>query len=273
MGLPDDYSDGMARSSSDEALVVERIRASLLRAPAPEVAAAHLAAMAGAAVRNAPPSELGERGNTMRTFTRKRALVLAAVASMALGAGLAAAVTLPDRASDRAWEVQAAKAAKAHGQEVPAVQSSAHGQAVSGVARDDSTEGCEHGRAVSGMASTKAADNRNADGPGHDPCEKSRAGGIKAAKVKTGPRGKALGHGEPPGKRVGQTDQAGGRGKGKSATGGSSGVTEGTTAGSTGETTGTTDGGSASDTTSPSPEPEPSPTTEPSPTAEPSPTP
>jgi hypothetical protein len=251
MRRPDDYSGEMNRSSSDEIHVAERLRGALVKAPAPEVEAAHLVSMAAAVEVVAAAAELKERGNDMRSFTKKRALVLAAAATLALGAGLAAAVTLPDQASDRAEEVQAAKPAKTNGQDGPSVASSAHGQAVSDLARDDSTRGCEQGRAVSDLASSKAADNRNNDGPDHDPCEKDGNGGANRA------TGKAWGHGDPPGRRIGQAKQAeakvkpaqaGGVGHGRGGSKSDAAATD--TAGTTG-TTGTTGGG----TTEPSPEP------------------
>jgi len=270
MPRPDDYSDEMDRLSSDQDRVMERIRGELLRPPAPEVAARHLAAMAAAVERVAASAELGERRNAMRGFTRRRGVVLAAAAALALGAGLAAAVTLPDQASDRAEEVQAAKPPKANGDR-PSVQSSEHGQAVSALARDDSLRGCEHGRAVSDLASSKAGDNRNNDGPDHDPCEKDgNAGPNRAA-------GKAWGHGEPPGRKLGHTkDRPGGQGNGPSTAnaggvghgrGGSKSDASTTDAGGTAGTTGTTDGGTTAPSPEPSPEPSPTPTPEVSPTS------
>lgn len=264
MRRPDDYSGEMDGLSSDQDQVVERIRGELLRPPAPEVAARHLAAMATAVERVAAPAELGERRKAMRAFTKKRALVLAAAAALAVGAGLAAAVTLPDQASDRAEEVQAAKPAKTNGGG-PSVESSAHGEAVSALARDDSLQGCKHGRAVSDLASSKAGDNRNSDGPSEDPCEKDGNAGVNRA------TGKAWGHGDPPGKRVGHTKQAvvkdkpaqaGGVGHGR---GGSK--SDASTTDTGGTTAGTTDGGTTAPSPEPAPEPSPTPTPESSPTA------
>jgi hypothetical protein len=265
MRLSGDYSGEMDRVSSDEAQVIERIRGSLLRAPTPEVAAAHMVAMATAAARNAAPAELEERGNDMRSFTKKRTVVLAAAAVLALGAGLAAAVTLPDQASDRAEQAQAEKAAGTNGQ--PSIDSSAHGDAVSAVAHDDSVQGCEHGRAVSDVASSKAADDRNSDGPRHDPCEKNDNAGPNRAK------GKARGHGEPPGRKLGHAKQdaakAGQSSKIKSSGGAGSQGADHRSDGS-GKSKGSTvvesDPDGATSEPSPAPEPSPTPTTEPSPT-------
>ncbi|HEV3475535.1 MAG TPA: hypothetical protein VG602_09230 [Actinomycetota bacterium] len=249
----------MDRLTFEETQVMDRLRGALLTAPAPEVAAAHLASMAAAAESVAGAAGVEERGNAMRAFTGRRGVALAAAAALALGAGLAAAVTLPDEASERAEEVQAEKAAGTNGQDDgPSVQSSTHGDAVSAVAQDDSNRGCEHGRAVSDVASSKSADNRSSDGPKGDPCEKNEKAGAKGA------GGKAWGHGDPPGKRVGQTKparvapvkdkpaKAGGAGHGR---GGSK--SDDSTADTTGATDGTSEGGT---TTAPAPSPEPSPT-------------
>jgi hypothetical protein len=250
MRRADDYSGEMDGLSSNETQVVDRLRDALLKAPAPEVAAAHLTSMAAAVDRTAAAG-VGERRDRMRAFTRRRRVALAAAAALALGAGLAAAVTLPDQASDRAEEAQAAKPAKTNG-DGPSVQSSDHGDAVSALAQNDSLQGCEHGRAVSDLASSKADDNRNNDGPDHDPCEKDGNGGANRA------TGKAWGHGDPPGRRIGQAKQAeakvkpaqaGGVGHGRGGSKSDAAATD--TAGTTAGTTGTTGGG----TTAPSPEP------------------
>jgi hypothetical protein len=109
------------------------------------------------------------------TVTRKRVTLLGVAAVLALGMGAAAAVTLPDQASDRAREVvgslphpQPTGTGPPSG--VPPENANDHGEAVSGVAQDDSLEGCEKGAAVSAVASSKAADNRQDDPPGPDPC-------------------------------------------------------------------------------------------------------
>jgi hypothetical protein len=121
------------------------------------------------------PTHVGSRRATMATFTRNRLTVLGVAATLALGMGVAAAVTLPDQASDRAHEVvgslpdpQPTGTGPPPG--VPPEDANDHGEAVSSVAQDDSLEGCEKGAAVSGVASSKSADNRQDDPPGPDPC-------------------------------------------------------------------------------------------------------
>ncbi|MGH2711422.1 MAG: hypothetical protein ACRDH9_09500 [Actinomycetota bacterium] len=182
MGHPDDYRDEMERLTSQEAdnvlsgvptsaaaargavEALERLRGELLVVPEPEVAQRHIAAMRAAA----RSDSLHEGGIPMRRRNRKRLASLALAATLVLGAGIAAALTLPDQASDEAKErvadVQPPSQGPSNDGSSNADEASAHGKAVSAVARDDSTKGCEHGRAVSEAASSKAADNRQNDG-------------------------------------------------------------------------------------------------------------
>jgi hypothetical protein len=186
MEHPDDYRDEMdrlttqtaedvlsgRRSSGGAARVAgaaaDRLRQALLVPPSPQLAERHLAAM-----RAATGSPGIRRGNAMQMRTRKGFATLGLAATLVLGAGLAAALTLPEQASDEAKEQVADVQLPAQatgpgtggsGNDGASAQASDHGKAVSAAAQDDSTEGCEHGRAVSEIASSKADDNRKNEG-------------------------------------------------------------------------------------------------------------
>ena len=152
--------------------LVRELREHLLSDLEPEAARLHVAAMVQAAGER--PAQTSRR-TAMAMFRRNRLTVLGVAATLALGMGVAAAVTLPDQASDRAQEVvgslphpQPTGTGPPSG--VPPADANDHGEAVSGVAQDDAFEGCEKGAAVSGVASSKSADNRQDDPPGPDPC-------------------------------------------------------------------------------------------------------
>jgi hypothetical protein len=199
--------------------LVRELREELLSDLEPEDARLHVAAMVQAAGER--PAQASRR-NAMAMFSRNRLTVLGVAATLALGMGVAAAVTLPDQASDRAQEVvgslphpQPTGTGPPSG--VPPEDANDHGEAVSGVAQDDSFEGCEKGAAVSGVASSKAADNRQDDPPGPDPCLQGPPNDPGGAnKGSDGPTG--IGGGGAVGGSA-----AGGGGSGGSAAGGGGG--------------------------------------------------
>jgi hypothetical protein len=190
MDLFDDYQDEVERLSPEQidavlsgedpssrplATLIQDVRVVLLEDPAPEIAARHLAAMAEAAETkrgwNAAPAPVTR---SLRPSPRRRASALVLAAALLLVAGIAAAVTLPE------------KAAKPDQDTVPSVAPSLapapgdlsadtnHGQTVSDVARDSTLTGCEKGQAIAGVASAKAAEKRKNSSQENDPC--SRAG-------------------------------------------------------------------------------------------------
>jgi hypothetical protein len=198
MDLLDDYRDEMDALSSEQveavisgrvprepaaaraATLVEDLRDALREEPSPEVARAHLAAMAAAA------EESGftrSRRLTMPAVTRRRIGGLTLAATLVMGGGLAAAVTqpeLPDQASEEAW------ANVGQGPEV-ASEASAHGKAVAAVAQDPTLEGCQKGQAVAEVASSKADDHRQ-DEADRDPC-------VQVERVDGGENGSGSGNG------------------------------------------------------------------------------
>ena len=190
MQPPDDYRNEMDRLSSHEAdrvlsgdppasgpgrtaaALVETLRADLLIVQDPDVARRHLATMRAAAAASARDRV----GIPMRPRARKRLASLALAAALILGAGIAGALTLPDRApevaKDRVFDVEpnGPKPGKVD-EGSSSDDASSHGKVVSTIARDDSTRGCEHGRAVSEAASAKSADNRANEGGHRAACE------------------------------------------------------------------------------------------------------
>lgn len=236
MRLPDDYRDEMDRLSSQDAdevlaghrrgsgaarvagAAADRLRQELLVTPSPEVAERHLAAMRAAL---SDPEIQG--GSSMRVRARKRFATLGLAASLMLGAGIAAALTLPDTAAERAKEntadVEAPQGPGNQGDDANTQSeiASEHGKAVSEAAKDDSTEGCEHGRAVSDLASSKADDNRKNHGDKPGDCGPSRGNGAAASAAK-GDNGN---HGQGNNGKAGQRGNAGGsNGGGSSGNGG-----------------------------------------------------
>jgi hypothetical protein len=182
MGLLDDYLHEMDALSPDlveavlagravpepaaarVAALVESLRGAPPEEPTPEVAERHLAAMAAAA------QEAGltrSRRLGMHLLTRRRIGGLAVAATLMLGGGIAAALTLPEEASDIAdHNVPAEPAIEAGMPPVQVQQGSAHGQAVSQTARTSAAEGCEKGQEVAEVAS----ENADEQGPAVDPC-------------------------------------------------------------------------------------------------------
>lgn len=201
MRHPDDYRDEMERLSSQEAeeilsggppssaaargadTAVKRLRSELL-APLPQgIEERHLAAMRAAA------ANAGSIGDPMRKRTTRGVAALGLAATLVLGAGLAAALTLPEQASDvakeRVAELDPPVGPGDGGQEEPSAEASSdHGKAVSAVAKDDSTKGCDHGRAVSEVASSKAEDNRKNEGDHPGGCGPSQGNGAAASAAK-----------------------------------------------------------------------------------------
>jgi hypothetical protein len=227
MAHPDDYRDEMERLSSQDAddllsggrpkaaaarvaaAAADRLRRELLVTPGLEVSRRHLAAMRAAA----GSENLRKGGTAMRKQAKKRVAALGLAATLVLGAGIAAALTLPDQASDeakeRTAEVEAPNGPGNQGENgsIQSETASEHGKDVSAVAQDDSLQGCEKGRAVSAIAASKAEDNRKNEPNGSDPCAASdgyNAGGL--GKSNAGGQGKSNAGGQ--GK-----SNAGGQGK------------------------------------------------------------
>jgi hypothetical protein len=138
---------------------IRDIRHDLLEDPEADVAARHLAEMneAGREERSKAVSTSNDRRDSMRSISQRRLAVLATGAVLVLGVGVAAAVTLPDQASDTAKDAVSNDHAE-------------HGQAVSDTARNTSLQGCEKGQAVAAQASGKTI-------PAHDPCGHSTGNG------------------------------------------------------------------------------------------------
>jgi hypothetical protein len=218
MGSPGDYTDDMdrpdsrlieaalrGRSTGDPALdraaqLVADVRLALLEDPGPEVAARHLTAMAVAARAGGESGAVPARG---RPGGRRRIAGLALAATLILGAGVATAITLPDRASDRAEEAVAEAPGRGGSESEPVPietsEASAHGQEVSELARDDSLPGCEKGQALSDLASSNADGHRNDDPERNDPCAMGQGGGSAGG----GDRGEeASGHGRTTGQEA-----------------------------------------------------------------------
>jgi hypothetical protein len=142
------------------AALVRDIRRDLLEDPAAHVAARHLAAMNEAGREeegSRTVSTSKTRRDSMRPINQRRLAVLATAGLLVLGVGVAAAVTLPDEASETAKDA------------VPSGDPAEHGKAVSDTARNTSLEGCEKGQAIAAQASSGRVR------PAVDPC--SRGGG------------------------------------------------------------------------------------------------
>ena len=236
MSHPDDYRDDMERLSSQEAdeilsgsrpaagdarvagVAVQRLRTELL-APVPAgTERRHLAEMRAAAVNG----ELTE--GPMRKRKTKSLAALGLAATLVLGAGLAAALTLPDQASEVAEEriedLDPPVGPGDGGQGQPTVEeANDHGKAVSAVAKDDSTKGCEHGRAVSEAASSKADDKRKNDGDHPGECGPGQGNGAaaSAAKGNNGNHGQANNGNHGEGNNGGGSTSAGSRGQSSDA--------------------------------------------------------
>jgi hypothetical protein len=233
-----DVDEPTARLSS----LIHELREELLADIPPEVVERHLASMSAAGGAEPAPTT---RRKVMPPFTRKRAALLGLAATLILGMGVATAVTLPDQASDRAKEIVGALPIPGPTGSVPptdpAGEANDHGEAVSGVAQDDSFEGCEKGMAVSEVASSKAGDNQP-DGP--EPCGTGEDGGEAVST-----QGAGAGSGGPGGGGGGGGSTAGGgsgSGSGGSEGGGGSGGGGSTAGGGSGSGSGGTDGGGGS---------------------------
>ncbi len=227
MDLFDDYQDEMDGLDSQQieailsgrdpddpvaeraSVLIGEVRRALLEEPSPEVAARHLAAMEAARDEAAPgraPGPAPRRKKGVRLLTRRRVAALGLAATLVLGAGIAAAIALPDRADDKTREVVPEDAPPdAAPPEDPAGGASEHGDAVSGTARDTSVGGCEKGQAVSGVASAKASEHRRDQAERPDPCAQAgqaptgpaRSGGSGGGGSGTGSGGDS-GSGGPP---------------------------------------------------------------------------
>ncbi len=223
MDLFDDYQDEVERLSPEQieailsgeetsssyplTALIEDVRLGLLEGPPPETAARHVAAMVSAA----RDEQLGRatipavRRRSMRLVTRRRVAGIALAATLVLGAGIAAAITLPERVGERAKEVVPTVVPP----ETPAArelpEEASHGQAVRTIATDPSLEGCEKGRAVAAAASAKAADVRNNPPKEIDPCARSDVQGAAKSRAAGDAPGRS---GEAPG-RSGSKPEAG----------------------------------------------------------------
>jgi hypothetical protein len=236
MGHPDDYGDEMEKLTSQDAddllsggrpkaaparaatAAVERLRRELLVTPGLEVSRLHLAAMRAAA----DSESLHAGGSAMRNRARKRVAALGLAATLVLGAGIAAALTLPDQAADQAKEniagLEVPKGGPGNLGENGGIQSehaSEHGKAVSDLAHDESLEGCEKGREVSELASSKADNRKNESNGKDDPCTAnadSNTGGLGTSNA--GGQGKSNAGGQGKSNAGGQgKSNAGGQGK------------------------------------------------------------
>jgi uncharacterized membrane protein YgcG len=227
----DDLTDGevevvlsgaepIGASAGRAAAALSEIRRALQTEPDPEVAARHLAAMVAAA--GVPPESrraqvAGARSLVTRRASRRRTAGLALAAALFLGVGIAAAVTLPDQAPERARTVVPGESNPPEGV-LP--EASAHGQAVSEVARDPSLTGCEKGMAVSKVASAPAADHRQDGAERPDPCTQAERETPQAGSG--GESGSARGSGSGGGSG-GDGSGEGGSARGSSSGGGSGG--------------------------------------------------
>jgi hypothetical protein len=165
----------------------------------------------------------------MRNRANKRVAALGLAATLVLGAGIAAALTLPDQAADQAKEnIAGLEVPKGEGQgsqENGGIQSqtaSEHGKAVSDLAHDESLEGCEKGRDVSDLASSKADDNRKNEPNGKDPCAANEGANASGrGQSNAGGQGKSNAGGQGKSNAGGQGKSNAG-GQGKSSAGGQS---------------------------------------------------
>ena len=157
---------------------------------------------------------------------------LLVAATLVVGAGTAGAVTLPPEVPDAAdeqvadlilvelppieesvpgeappeEELREEPPEEGEGAEEEGASASAHGKAVSEVARDDSLQGCERGQAVAAIASSKSQGHRQDETDRPDPCSRGNHGNGE------GPPAFVLdaGHGPPnPGEGGGESSMEG----------------------------------------------------------------
>jgi hypothetical protein len=214
--------------------LIGEVREELLAEVPPEVANRHLAAMA------AQGWDPGASANSRKgiRFDRRRAALLGLAATLALGMGIAGAVTLPDQASDRAQDVLGSLPIPGPTGSVPPTDppgdANDRGEAVSEVAQDDSLERCEKGMAVAEVASSGAVD------PEVDPCEQGDQDDGSSTEGSGGGSGGSDG-GSGGG---GSTEGSGGGSGGSDGGSGGGGSTEGSGGGSGGPDGGSGGGGS-----------------------------
>jgi hypothetical protein len=226
MDVFDDYQDDVERLSPEQIEAIlsgeetssstpltalfEDVRLGLLEHPSAETTARHVAAMVSAAreVQLGAATAPGARKRSMRLFTRRRLAGMALAATLVLGAGIAAAITLPPRAADRAREVVPSIVPPETPPPEQLPEQASHGQAVSSFAKDSALQGCEKGQAVAAIASAKAAEARNNPAKTVDPCSRSEIqGNAKSGRPLDSP-GRS---GEAPGRSPGSRPKAGGR--------------------------------------------------------------
>jgi hypothetical protein len=165
------HVDAMAAAMADDSdrpVAFER----KLEAPETAVTSIELSRKVPTTLERKGSTELASSGSvtrlerkTSRSFPARRRLVgSAAVASVLLTGGLAAAGELPAPA-----QAAVSKVVSFVGIHVPDGHDASknHGSDVSGVAHDPGLTGCEKGAAVSAAASSNAADHRSSDGNGH----------------------------------------------------------------------------------------------------------
>jgi uncharacterized membrane protein YgcG len=203
--------------------VVRDLREGLLADVPAAVAAGHLEAMA-AARRSEPADAIPERRSDVRAMTRRRVTLLGLAAALIIGGGLmAAAVTLPDRASETARQVLGDLPIPGPTGTPADPSANDHGQAVSELARDDSIQGCEKGTAVSDLASSKADEFRQDPGSPVDPCVQGGDDGTTASARGSGGGGGSGGTGGGGGSGGGGSEQGSGGGGGSGGTEGGGG--------------------------------------------------
>ena len=148
----------------------------------------------------------------MRPISRRGLAAVVTGAVLALGIGIAAAVTLPDQASDTAKDAVSKDPAPNDNAE--------HGQAVSDTARNTPLEGCEKGQAIAAQASGKTI-------PANNPCTQGAADGNNGGNGgNVTPQGSGGGSGGPGGGGGGGgSDVGSGGGSGGPGGGGGAGGT------------------------------------------------
>jgi hypothetical protein len=202
MDLFDDYQDEVERLTDAEidtllsgadrlagsvATLIRDVRLDLLENPSPDVAARHLAAMA--AVRPQEPVRPNARAARRRRhlLPRKRLTAIAFAAALLFLAGLAAAVTLPNK-PDQPDPGTLPTTAPSVAPTEELAEEPTHGRAVAEVAKDPALTGCEKGQAVAAVASAKAAEPRSNPDQKNDPCARGETRG----------EAKPRGRGDPP---------------------------------------------------------------------------
>ena len=202
MDLFDDYQDEVDRLTDAEidallsgedhlarpvATLIRDVRLGLLENPSPGIAARHLAAMAAVRPQEAArPTSQGARRRS-HLLPRKRLTAIALAAALLFLAGLAAAVTLPNKPGEPDPDTLPTTAPSVAPTEELAEEPT-HGRAVAEVAKDPSLTGCEKGQAVAAVASAKAVEHRNNPDQKNDPCAPGEAEG----------EAKSRGRGDPP---------------------------------------------------------------------------